>query len=144
MRNEKWKIRMHRALVLAIVFSFGAAAADETVFLFDVLRKPAYRAAWEKLMKEVQPTPDWLMQFNKNFDGAVGQISTRTIDGASYELSFVCKPQDCAAHKFEVLFDSTVKKAYGALGGVDSSPAYYGAPAPALQEALAKAISGAK
>ena len=134
---------MRPAFVLAIVFSIGAAAADEASFLFDVLRKPAYRAAWEKLMKEVQPTPDWLMQFNKNFDGTAGQIATLTIDGKPYELSFVCKPQECAAHKFEALFDVSTMKAYGALGGVDNSPAFYGAPSPALQDTLAKAIKGA-
>ena len=135
---------MRPAIVLAIVFSVAAAVADERAFLFDVLQKPAYRGAWEKLMKGVQPTPDWLMQFNKNLDGTAGQISTQTIDGKQYEMSFVCKPQECAAHKFEVLFDTASKKAYGALGGVDNAPAFYGAPAQALQDALAKAIKGAK
>ena len=44
----------------------------------------AYRAAWDKLMKDVQPTPDWLMQFNRNFDGVdrradVGRRSTASL-----------------------------------------------------------------
>ena len=133
---------MRLAAPLALVFAAGAAVAAEASFLFDLLQKPAYRGGWEKLMKEVQPTPDWLMQFNKNFDGAVGQVTTQTIDGKAYELSFVCKPQECAAHKFEVLFDAASKKAYGALGGVDNSPGFFGAPPPALQDALAKAIKG--
>ena len=57
-------------------------------------------------MKEVQPTPDWLMQFNKNFDGASGEMVDVTIDGKPYQLSYVCKPTDCAGRKFEVLFDA--------------------------------------
>ena len=133
---------MRLAALLALVFVAGAAAADETSFLFDLLQKPAYRAGWDKLMKEVQPTPDWLMQFNKNLDGAAGQLTTQTIDGKAYELSFVCKPQECAAHKFEVLFDAASRKAYGALGGVDNAPGFFGAPPPALRDALAKAIKG--
>ena len=133
---------MRVAAVLALMLTAGAVAAQESSFLFDLLRKPAYRASWEKLMKEVQPTPDWLTQFNKNFDGAAGQVVTQTIDGAAYEMAFVCKPQECAAHKFEVVFETASKKAYGALGGVDNSPAFYGAPPPALQDALAKAIQG--
>ena len=133
---------MRLAILPVLFLAVGAAAADETSFLFDVLRKPAYRGSWEKLMKEVQPTPDWLVQFNKNLDGAAGQVTTQTIDGKTYELSFVCKPQDCAAHKFEVLFDTAAKTAYGALGGVDNTPGFFGAPPPALQDALAKAIKG--
>ena len=127
-------------LAVGLVLFAPAALGAETAFLFDVLQKPAYRSGWERLMKEVQPTPDWLMQFNKNLDGAAGEVMTRTIDGKDYELSFVCKPQDCAAHKFAVLFDGSSKKAYGALGGADAPPAFYGAPPPALQDALAKAF----
>ena len=130
-----------------LAFAFGPltspAAAADTEFLFDTLHgKTAYHASWDRLMKLVQPTPDWLVQFNRNLDGAAGEVMTQTIDGKPYELSFVCKPQDCAAHKFEVLFDSASKKAYGALGGVDNAPGFFGAPAPALQDALAKAIKG--
>ena len=55
---------------LALLVFAGTAQAAETEFLFDALHgKTPYRASWEKLMKLVQPTPDWLMQFNKNFDG---------------------------------------------------------------------------
>ena len=43
-------------------------------------------------MKLVQPTPDWLAQFNRNFDGVAGQVTNVTIDGKPYEMSFVCKP----------------------------------------------------
>jgi Inhibitor of vertebrate lysozyme (Ivy) len=133
---------MRLAAMIALVLATSAACADEAPFLFDVLQKPAYRAGWEKLMKEVQPTPDWLMQFDKNRDGVAGQIATRTIDGKPYELSFVCKPQDCAGHKFEVLFEPDSRRAYGALGGVDNSPAFFGNPPQALQDALAVAVKG--
>ncbi len=90
-------------------------------------------------MKLVQPTPDWLVQFNKNFDGVAGQIVPLVIDGKPYELSFVCKPTDCESHKFVVLFDAGGARAYGALGGKDNEPAYFGSPSSAEQEAMAKA-----
>ena len=51
-------------------------------FLFDALHgRTPYHASWEKLMKLVQPTPDWLVQFNRNFDGVAGQMTNLTIDG---------------------------------------------------------------
>ena len=132
---------MRTGLLLALLMLSGAARAAEAPFLFDVLHgRTPHHASWDRLMKLVQPTPDWLAQFNRDFDGVSGQISTLTIDGKSYELSFVCKPTDCAGHKFVVLFDTNGARAFGALGGKDNAPAFYGAPSPSEQEAMAKAV----
>jgi hypothetical protein len=38
-----------------------------------------------------------------------------------------------------VLFDGAGAHAYGALGGKENEPAFYGAPSSAEQEAMAKA-----
>jgi len=133
---------MRLAASLALALIAGAALADDASFLFDALRQRPYRAAWDRLMKDVQPTPDWLVQFNRNFDGVSGALTPIAIDGKAYRLSFVCEPQKCASRKFAVLFDEGAQHAFGALGGRDEPPAFYGAPPPALQEALAKAIGG--
>jgi hypothetical protein len=124
----------------AALSSAGAARADEPAFLFDALRLPRYKMAWTALVKDVQPTPDWLLHFNE-FDGEAGDLKPVTIDGKPFKLSFVCKPQDCKAHKFEVLFAADGSRAWGALGGGDEPPAFFGAPDPAQQQALTKAIS---
>ena len=60
---------MTRLAILAVTLLTGAASAEESPYLFDVLAKGPYRTSWEKLMKEVQPTPDWLLRFSKDFDG---------------------------------------------------------------------------
>lgn len=133
---------MRLAALLALPLLAGTASAAEQPFLFDVLRQPHYKMSWEKLMKDVQPTPDWLMQFNRNFDGVAGQMEAITIDGKPYTMAFVCKPTDCAAHRFEVIFDADGAHAFGALGGKDNSPGFFGAPPQALQDALTKAIKG--
>ena len=130
---------MRICLPLAFIVMAGAAQAAETQYLFDVLHgRTAYHASWDRLMKLVQPTPDWLIRFNRNFDGVASQLSSVTIDGKPYSLSFVCEPSDCAGHQFVVLFDGGGAHAYGALGGKDNEPAYYGAPSAAEQDALAK------
>ena len=131
---------MRIAIVSAVSFLAVAAQAAEAEFLFDTLHKPAYHAAWERLLKQVQPTPDWLLQFNKNYDGVAGESVATTIDGKGYILSFACKPQDCAGHRFVVLFDAGGAHAFGALGGKDNSPAFFGGPNAAEQEAMAKAV----
>jgi hypothetical protein len=128
--------------LFALAFA-GAAHAADGEYLFDALHgRTPFRTSWDKLMKLVQPTPDWLAAFNRNFDGLSAQMTALTIDGKPYELSFVCKPTDCAAHKFVVLFDASGAHAYGALGGKDNEPAYYGSPSSAEQEAMAKAARG--
>ncbi len=133
---------MRLTFAVALAFCAQAASAADAPFLFDALRRPEYRSAWDRLVKEVSPTPDWLVQFSKNFDGAASQMTAVTIEGKPFELYYVCKPGECAAHKFEVLFDLANKHAYGALGGKDNSPGYFGAPTPAMQEALSKALKG--
>ena len=125
-----------------VLLACGTRAADNG-FLFDALHgRTPYRASWDKLMKLVQPTPDWLVAFNRNFDGVASQITSLTIDGKPYEISFVCKPTECAAHKFAVLFDANGAHAYGALGGKDNDPAFFGDPSQAEQEALTKEVKG--
>jgi len=134
---------MRLNLSLALVVLAGAAHAAETdmTFLFDALHgKTRYHASWEKLMKLVQPTPDWLVRFNRNFDGVAGQMTGLTIDGKPYQISFVCKPTECVDHKFVVLFDDNGEHAYGALGGKDNDPAFYGSPTQAEQDAMTKAV----
>jgi len=123
----------------AVLFA-GAAVAEEPAFLFDALRLPRFKMAWTALVKDVQPTPDWLLHFN-DFDGVAGDLKTVTIEGKPYKLSFVCKPEDCKGHKFEVLFAADGGRAWGALGGGEAPPAFFGAPDPAQQDALTKAIS---
>jgi hypothetical protein len=133
---------MRFVALLAVTLIASAASAQEGPFLFDVLLKPAYRNGWEKLMKDVQPTPDWLMEFSKTYNGVAGPMKPATIGGKTYELYFVCKPHDCAAKKFEVMFEAASKRAYGALGGDGAPPFFYGDPTPEMQDALTKAMKG--
>jgi Inhibitor of vertebrate lysozyme (Ivy) len=137
------KMRLSLFLVLVVLAGAANAAEKDTGFLFDALHgKTPYHASWDKLMKLVQPTPDWLVQFNKNFDGVAGQMTNVTIDDKPYEISFVCKPTDCGEHRFVVLFDANGAHAFGALGGKGNEPAFFGAPTQAEQEAMAKAVKG--
>jgi len=135
-------MRLIALFALPIFLMPALADAAETQFLFDVLRLPHYRMSWNKLLKDVQPTPDWLREFDKDYDGAAGQMTPVTIEGKLFQLSYVCKPSDCAGKKFEVLFDADGVRAFGALGGKDEEPAYFGAPTPAMQEVMAKAVKG--
>lgn len=122
------------------------ALAQSPAYLFDALHEKdyvkSYRTAWEKLMKDVQPEPDWLVTFNRNYDGDSGALVPLTVAGKPYELSFVCKPANCAAKKFVVLFEAGGSHAVGALGGKADEPEYFGQPSQDEKDALAKAFRG--
>jgi len=120
--------------------STAAVKAEEPGFLFDALRSYRFKMSWEKLVKTVEPTPDWLLRFERDYEGAAGEMTPITIEGKPYKISYVCKPEDCLGHKFAVLFEGEGVRAFGALGGKDEPPAYFGAPSAAEQEALAKAL----
>jgi hypothetical protein len=115
------------------------AENDEPGFLFDALRGYHYHIAWDKLLNSVKnpgPVPDWLTNFDREREGAAGEMKPITIEGKPYKISYVCKPENCAGHRFVVLFDAGGVHAYGALGGKDEPPEFYGAPNPAEQEAM--------
>jgi hypothetical protein len=133
---------MRLAAILAFTLVAGQAAAQNGPYLFDVLLKGPYRVGWEKLLKQVQPTPDWLLRFSKDFDGVSGQLVGTAIDGKAYELSFVCEPQHCKTRRFEVMFEVSTKRAYGALYFEGEPPAFYGEPTPAMKEEMVKALKG--
>ncbi len=65
------------ALAAGLIAAPAAALAQNPAYLFDALHEKdyvkSYRQAWEKLMKDVQPEPDWLVTFNRNYDGDFGR-----------------------------------------------------------------------
>ena len=137
-------MKMLRAVFLAALFAPAPALAADSGFLFDLLGQKPYHAAWIALMKSVQPTPDWLVQFDKNFDGTSGDVVAATFEGKDYQMSYVCKPADCVGHRFVVAFETgATPHAFGALGGKDNAPAFFGHPPQALQDAMNKALGRA-
>ncbi len=78
---------MRTAVLIAAALFAGAARAEEPGYLFDALRLPRFHMSWDRLLKDVQPTPDWLLHFSKNYDGAAGEMKPVTIDGKPFKLS---------------------------------------------------------
>ena len=121
-------LKLRFAVPFAAAFLLAAPALADG-YLFDLLQpRGPFRPAWKNLIKDLQPIPDWLRQFNQNFDGKSGQLFAVTIEGKPYYQSFVCKPTDCAGRKFIVLFTADATKAFGALGGHDDPPNFSAGP----------------
>jgi hypothetical protein len=125
--------RVVLALVLACAPCFDAQAEDPD--LSDALKRPAYKTAWNAMLKG-QKIPGWLTKFARNGDGVTTPSVFVEIDGERYEADHVCKPHDCDTDQFEVLFAPEGKQAWGALVASGKPPRFFGAPNPKQMQAL--------
>lgn len=128
-------------LVTILVASIPAFAAhgEEPRYLYDALKEPAYKAAWNRLLKGEQ-VPAWLTAFGRGGNGVSTPSKSVDIAGEAYELDYVCKPHDCAGNGFAVLFAPGARHAFGGLVDKDRPPRFFGAPDPAQKQALGTAL----
>jgi len=106
-------IRTSWALVLLFILSsvsaFAFAPGEE--YLFDSLKKPAYRASWNAMFKGEKNVPAWLANFAKTYNGPTSPCKPLNIDGVEYKVHSVCKALraggtegvGCAFHFFATL-----------------------------------------
>ena len=95
---------MRRAALLLLAISLlGAlpAAAKEGEYLFDTLKKPAYRASWNALIKSKR-TDHWLEHFARTKDGPCTPGKTVKVGGVAYEARSVCEAHNCGGNFFTI------------------------------------------
>jgi len=122
----------------ALLLSFAANAADGD-YLFDLIKKPAYRSAWAAMVGG-KTRPKWAMQFHKHMNAVAGPATSVTVSGQLYELADICKPHDCGDNQFRVLFLPGGEQAWGALKVAGRPIRFFGDPSPALRNALVAAF----
>ena len=130
-----------RAALVALCLGslpLGAGAQSQGAYLFDVLKKPKYRGAWNAMMKGWAGAPAWLTAFSRSGDGVATPGTTAVVSGVTFELYDVCKPHDCADNKFEVMFEPGGGRARGLLT-TPNAKTYFGDPSEAEKAAQAKA-----
>jgi hypothetical protein len=128
-------LRMVTVVFLAALSSSAAAKGD---YLYDVLKKkPAYRAAWNSLIKGQKVDP-WLAHYSSRFDGPCDVVGSTTVDGVSYMTGWVCKAHECGGNTFSVIFAPNGKQAWGLWKKDGSPPKYLGKPSAAQKAALEK------
>ena len=132
-----WRSQMIlRRLVLAVlIFAAPAAyALDKDPYLFDMLKEPAYLAAWKAMLKGEQ-VPAWVASYAKTFDGPSNPSKTVNLGGKDYLLAFVCKAHDCGDNQLYVLFAPQGKQAWGLLVA-GSNQKWLGKPDAPIQAAI--------
>jgi len=115
----------------------SAFAADE--YLFDALKKPAYRKAWNAMLAREKNIPAWITTFSRTYNGVASPVQTVTVSGKAYLSGYVCKPHDCADNALQVFFSENAAGATAVIRQ-DGKLRYLGAPDAAIKAALDDAI----
>ena len=116
------------ACILSIVVLASTASAGDQPYLFDMLKKPAYRAAWDALLTGEKDVPPWLAKYAKTLNGPSGPGQMVRIRDSDYQLNDVCKTHDCGNNYFIVLFAPSGQRAWGLLRINGDTQRFFGNP----------------
>ena len=116
----------------------AAVAGEDDTYIFDVLARANYRAAYTALIKRPD-MPDWVRDVVRTGDGLGKPHTIVVLAGKDYRVDHVCKVNDCASHALTVLFAPHGQKAWGWLIDDKGAPIVLGAPKPDIAQILEKA-----
>lgn len=121
----------------ALTASASSLAAEP--YLFEMLDRPTYHAAWNTLFVDEEGVDTWLTQYADTRNGPAGPGSVVVIDDSPYQLNTVCKTHDCGDNRFLVLFTPDGTKAWGMLLKDRRDERYFGHPDEEIKNALRSA-----
>jgi hypothetical protein len=105
------------------------------VYLFDVVKNPAYRDSWRGLLRSAGPLPAWIA----TFDGPSSPMPSIPFDDNIYQLGQECKAHDCADNQIYVLFAPRGVRAWGLLIEAGRQIRWLGHPDDPIRRKLAAA-----
>ena len=147
--------RILAALTLALAVAAPAAAKsaqtgqasqqvsqkDADTYLFDLLKKPAYRKVWRSQIVPHTPKSDryWIT----GGDGPTAPEGAVTVDGKRYIATTMCQPHNCISNGIYILLNKqrAVVLHVERNGTLEIlATRYYGKPTDAEKEALQKML----
>lgn len=100
------------ALMLAVP-ALAQAPKGGGRYLNDLMKQPAYRDAWARMLGKLGPREAWLKA--DKLAGPGGPSTIVTAGGEIFERVDTCKRHDCGDNQFYALFSSDGKEALGVL-----------------------------
>ena len=145
--------RILAALTLALAVAAPAAAKsaqtgqasqqvsqkDADTYLFDLLKKPAYRKVWRSQIVPHTPKSDryWIT----GGDGPTAPDGEVTVEGKNYIATTMCQPHNCISNGIYILLNKqravVLHVERDAIEGIRATR-YYGKPTEAEKAALQK------
>ena len=131
--------RMARCgLVVAAILLLGSHAKVapplDQEYLFNVIKNPAYRAAWDALFKGEREMPSWLVGWADQSTGPTSPCGKAVVNDVEYAVHTVCKAHECGDNQFVVFFAPEGRQAWGVL--ITESERFFGNPDQLMQYAL--------
>lgn len=114
---------------------------DADTYLFDLLKKPAYRKVWRSQIVPHTPKSDryWI----KDANGPTAPEGAVTVDGKRYIATTMCQPHNCISNSIYILLNKQrAVVLHVERNGTQEILAtrYYGKPTDAEKEALQKML----
>ncbi|NTV60656.1 MAG: lysozyme inhibitor [Chlorobiaceae bacterium] len=100
--------------------------------MFDLVKKPTYKKAWEGMFRHEKGVPVWLVRV----EGPATPVEQVKANGVTYQHTSVCKAHDCASNMFHVIFSADGRKAWGLLLVNETNERFFGAPDARMQVLL--------
>jgi hypothetical protein len=131
-------VRMAASLLLIGLAASAskAQAASLDIYIWDVLRRSNYVAAYRRMMSGEKHLPDWIAtpnQLSRSVTTSAGAV--RTISGNTEEVFVMCKAHECDSTGF-VIFFSQYGDVAKSLLRVNGNFRFFGFPTPDEREAL--------
>ena len=127
-----------RPILLAAVLCLAstiAGAGSPDVYIFDVLRRPNYRAAYVRMLQGQRSLPKWMATPEAAGAGTTNAGTVANVGTEQMEVFEFCEPHNCGGHHTVVGFEHYGDIAKGVLR-VDGRTRFFGNPSPAEIKAL--------
>lgn len=118
MRQSLWRRRhasIATATAIGLLLTPPRASAQSAPYLFDLLKRPAFRKSFDALFAGERNVDEWIVAFQKTDNGVCGPSKRLQADGTVYVVADVCKPRDCGDNHLIVLFNENGSRATALL-----------------------------
>lgn len=132
-----------RALFLALsaisLLGMSPASAQEGPYLPDLMKQPAYLAAW-KSMVAGERLPTWVNTFTKTQNAVAAPVKTISAAGQAYTLGWICEPQNCGLNEVYALAAPEARQAWALVIMDGAKRQWLGKPDDAVKDAILSGV----
>jgi hypothetical protein len=123
-------------LIGQVALSSAAHAESPEIYIWDVLKRPNYVAAYRRMMSGETRVPEWVATTNQLARSVTTTAGTvRVVDGNREEVFSMCKAHECDSTGFVIFFSQYGDVAKSVLR-VKEGLRFFGYPTPDERAAL--------